>query len=183
MSFPNRIKSQTFVNSVVALYKRWGGFDGLDWNTFEADQVPDTNEMIWISKELKRLYPGFLITAPPAPWSSRDLAFCQAMVQADAMDYAAPQYYDGPNLAEQSYVVNNIRQWIAALGASHVVVGFGVIPNQPNYMTADQAAATWNVIRSTYPTIRGVFNWQIHADEAQGWLFANKVGLQVIGRK
>jgi chitinase len=37
MSFSNRIKSQTFVNSIVALYKRWGGFDGIDWNTFEAD--------------------------------------------------------------------------------------------------------------------------------------------------
>lgn len=67
MNFPNRIKSQAFVNSVVALYERLGGFDGLDWNTFEADQAPDTDEMIWISKELKRLYPGFLITASPAP--------------------------------------------------------------------------------------------------------------------
>jgi chitinase len=105
------------------------------------------------------------------------------MVQANAMNYAAPQYYDGPNLATQSYVVNNIKQWVSALGASHVVVGFGAIPNQPNYMTIDQALATWNVIRSTYPRIQGVFNWQIHADEAQGWAFANRVGAQVTGRK
>lgn len=176
MSFPNRVKSQTFVNSIVALYEQWGGFDGLDWNTFEADQAPDTSEMIWISKELKRLYPGFLITAPPAPWSARDLAFCRAMVQASAMDYAAPQYYDGPNLAEQSYVVNNIRQWVTALGAPHVVVGFGTMPNLSNYMSVDQAASTWDVIRNTYSTIRGVFNWQIHADENRGWTFANRFG-------
>ena len=109
MSFPNRTKSQAFVNSIVGLYNQFRGFDGLDWNTFEADQNPDTDEMIWISTELKRLYPGFLITAPPAPWNPRDMTFCQAMVQASAMDYVAPQYYDGPNLADPSYVVNNIK--------------------------------------------------------------------------
>jgi hypothetical protein len=181
MSFPVRTKSQTFVNSVVTLYEQFGGFDGLDWNTFEADQVPDTDEMIWISQELKRLYPGFLITAPPAPWNSRDLTFCQAMVQANAMDYAAPQYYDGPNLANQSYVVKNINQWVSSLGVSNVVVGFGVNPNQTNYMTIDQAVATWKEIRSKYPTLRGVFDWQIHNDEAQGWVFATEVGPLVTG--
>jgi hypothetical protein len=176
MSFPNRTKSQTFVNSVVTLYKRFSGFDGLDWNTFEGDQTPDTDEMIWISKELRQLYPGFLITAPPAPWNRRDMTFCQAMIQAAAMDYAAPQYYDGPGLANQSYVVNNINQWVSLLGESHVVVGFGVNPNQPNYMTIDQAVATWKEIKSKHPTLRGVFDWEIRNDEAQGWAFANNVG-------
>ena len=176
MSFPNRKKSKTFVNSVVALYRRLGGFDGLDWNTFEANQVPDTAEMIWISEKLKRLYPGFLITAPPAPWNPRDLTFCQAMVRAGAMDYAAPQYYDGPDLANQSYIVNNIKQWISSLGASHVVVGFGVNNNQMYYTPVGQAIATWKEIQATYPNIRGLFNWQVHTDEAQGWTFANYFG-------
>ena len=175
MSFPNRTKSQSFVNSVVALYQRLGGFDGLDWNTFEADQTPDTAEMIWISQQLKQLYPGFLITAPPAPWNPRDMTFCQAMVQAGAMDYAAPQYYDGPNLANQSYIVDNLNQWISSLGISHVVVGLGVDNNQTNYMTADQAIATWHQIQTTYPGILGLYNWQVHTDEAQGWTFANGI--------
>lgn len=82
------------------------------------------------------------------------MEFCQAMIQADAMDYAAPQHYDGPNLAKQSYVVDNINQWVSLLGASHVVVGFGVNPNQMNYMTIDQAVATWKQIRNTHPTLR-----------------------------
>ena len=42
MSFPNRTTSQAFVDSVAALYGTLGGFDGLDWNTYEADQQPDT---------------------------------------------------------------------------------------------------------------------------------------------
>ena len=75
MSFPTRAKSQNLVNSVVALYNQFGGFDGIDWNTFEGEQAPDTAEMIWMSLELKRLYPGFMVTSPPAPWSSRDLSF------------------------------------------------------------------------------------------------------------
>ena len=175
MSFPNRTKSERFVSSVVNLYQQFGGFDGLDWNTFEADQNPDTEEMIWISTQLKTLYPGFLITTPPAPWNNRDLTFSQAMTQANALDYAAPQYYDGPNLADPSYVINNINQWIQALGQSHVVIGLGV-DNQTNYMTIDQAVFTWNQIVSLYPEIRGVFDWKIDTDEGQGWTFAGTMG-------
>src|SRR5439155_25406787 len=99
MSFPSRTKSQTFVDSVVALYTQFGGFDGIDWNTFEGSQAPDTSEMIWMSLELKKRYPGFFVTAPPAPWNDVDKSFCAQMVSAGALDYAAPQYYDGPNLA------------------------------------------------------------------------------------
>jgi chitinase len=173
MSFTNRTKSQTFVNSVVDLYTQFGGFDGLDWNTFEADQTLDTDEIIWISTQLKSLYSNFLITAPPAPWNPRDLTFCQVMVQANALDYAAPQYYDE---AEQSYIVENINPWVSAFGASNVVVEFGVANNQTNYMTVEQAVATWNQIQSTYPDIRGVFNWKIDTDEDQGWTFTNNIG-------
>jgi hypothetical protein len=175
MSFPDRTKSQTFVNSVASLYAQLGGFDGMDWNTFEADQAPDTAEMIWISLELKRLFPGFMITAPPAPWSTRDQTFCQAMVAAGAMDYAAPQYYDGPGLDVPSYVVDNINQWTTLLGAEHVAVGFGIW-DAVNYMTVDEAAYTWNQVKARYPAIRGTFNWQIHTDDAAGWRFATTLG-------
>lgn len=175
MSFPNRQKSQNFVASIAALYDQLGGFDGMDWNTFEADQAPDTGEMIWISLELKRRFPGFIITAPPAPWSTRDMEFCRAMVAAGAMDYAAPQYYDGPGLASPSYVVSNAAQWISLLGQQHVVLGFGIW-NEPNYMRVDEAADTWRQIHARFPQLRGVFNWEIHADEDRGWTFADAVG-------
>ncbi|WP_437581638.1 glycosyl hydrolase family 18 protein [Sorangium sp. So ce887] len=175
MSFPNRTKSQTFVDSVVGIYNDLGGFDGIDWNTFEADQAPDTAEMKWISLELKRRYPGFLITSPPAPWNSRDKTFCKEMVEAGAMDYAAPQYYDGPDLDQQSYIVNNVNEWVGLLGPTHVVVGFGIW-DQPNYMSVDEAIPTWNQIESNHPTLRGAFDWQIHTDESLGWPFANRVG-------
>lgn len=175
MYFHNRTESQTFVNSIVAIYNQLGGIDGMDWNTFEADTAPSTDEMIWISLELKRRYPGFIISAPPAPWNPLDKTFCQTMVQAGAMDYAAPQYYDGPGLNEPSYVVPNVADWVRLLGASRVVVGFG-INNATNYMTPTQANTIWNQVKAANPTIRGGFDWEINTDQAQGWPFANGVG-------
>lgn len=175
MSFPSRVKSQVFLNSIIALYRQFGGFDGLDWNTFEGDQAPGTNEMIWISLQLKHLYPGFMITAPPAPWNPGDLILCDAMVKAGALDYAAPQYYDGKNINAPSYVVMNVDQWVSRLGQDHVVLGLGVW-NQPNYMTMDDAKSAWNQASAKYPNIRGVFNWQISTDEDAKWIFANQFG-------
>lgn len=53
----------------------------------------------------------------------------------------------------------------------------------PISSSVDQAVATWNQIQSTYPDIRGVFNWKIDTDEDQGWTFANNVGPLVIQNK
>ncbi|WP_437667411.1 glycosyl hydrolase family 18 protein [Sorangium sp. So ce1182] len=175
MSFPDRQKSQTFVDSIVDIYNDLGGFDGIDWNTFEADQNPDTAEMIWISLELKRRFPGFIITAPPAPWNERDKRFCKEMVDAGAMDYAAPQYYDGPDLDQQAYIVNSVNEWVSLLGPTHVVVGFGIW-DQTNYMSIDEAVPTWNEVEVNHPTLRGAFDWQIHIDESLGWPFADRIG-------
>ena len=175
MDFPNRAKSQNFVDSIVAISDQLGGIDGIDWDTFEGSQAPDTSEMIWISLQLKERFPGFIVSAAPAPWSPIDKNFCQAMVEAGAMDYAAPQYYDGPNLADPAYVISNVSQWVSSLGASHVVVGFG-IDNLPNYMSAVQAVNTWKQIETNIPDIRGAYDWETGTDESQNWPFAAGVG-------
>jgi chitinase len=163
------------VASIEEIYDRLGGFDGMDWNTFEADQAPDTDEMIWISQELKIRHPGFLITAPPAPWNQLDQAFCKTMVEAGAMDYVAPQYYDGPNLATQGYITQNVDAWVTLVGAPHLVVGFGIW-DQPNYMAIGDAVGTWNILEQKHPSLRGAFDWQIHIDESYSWQFASQVG-------
>src|SRR6185312_13921783 len=175
MSFPNRTVSTTFVNSVDALYNQWGGFDGLDWNTFEG-QTPDTSEMIWASQELKRRHPGFIITAPPAPWNTVDQQFCVSMLQANALDYCAPQYYDGPNLADPSWALPNIDTWVNLIGANRLVIGFGIDPNTANYWTIGSAVSTWQQIKAKYPTIHGAFDWQINNDLLQGYPFAQQLG-------
>lgn len=175
MSFPERQKSQRFVDSVAGIAQQLGGLDGLDWNTFEGNQAPDTGEMIWISLELKRRFPGWIITAPPAPWNQVDRSFCAAMVAAGALDYAAPQYYDGPGLDQQAYIVDSVDQWVSLLGASHVVVGFGIW-DQPNYMSIGEAISTWQEVVRRHPDLRGAFDWSISLDESQGWPFASQLG-------
>jgi chitinase len=175
ISFPDRTKSQTFVDSVSALYTQLGGFDGIDWDNYEGTDSPDTSEMIWIGQTLKSKFAGFLITTPPAPWSTVDQTFCAQMLAAGALDYAAPQYYDGPNLATQAYVVPNVDTWVSLLGESHLVVGFGVA-NQANYMTVTQVIATWGALATNHPGLRGAFDWEIDVDQAAGWPFADQVG-------
>ncbi len=127
------------------------------------------------SQQLKARWPGFIITSAPAPWSAVDQTFCQQLLQGNALDYCAPQYYDGPNLADPSYVQSNIATWMTLLGPSHVVVGFGVNPGVTNYMSIGQATSTWNAIKAAYPATLGVFDWQIDTDYAQGWPFANQM--------
>lgn len=178
MSFPSRTRSQAFVDSIARIYAQLGGFDGLDWNTFEADQAPDTAEMIWISQTLKSRYPGFLITAPPAPWKAIDKVFCADMAKAGVLDYCAPQYYDGPGLAVQSYVAGSVDEWTKLLGEDKVVVGFGVA-SAANYMAIGAATATWKAVKAKHPALRGAFDWEIHGDEGQGWPFAKQVGALV----
>ncbi len=176
MAFPNRWVSQRFVDSIDRLYTSWGGFDGIDLNTFEGSQAPDTSEMIWIARELKRRHPGFLVSAPPAPWSSVDLAFCQDMLAAGALDWCAPQYYDGPDLADPAYVRTSVDRWMGALGPQHVAIGLGIDPSTPNYESVASATAIWDDVEARYPGVRGAFNWQIASDAAQGYPFAARLG-------
>jgi hypothetical protein len=175
MSFPTRTKSQTFVDSITSLYTEFGGFDGIDLDNFEGAQTPDTAELIWISLTLKARFPGFWVTAPPAPWRSVDKTFCSEMVKAGALDYAAPQYYDGPGLAVQSYIVGSIDEWGTLLGDNHLAVGFGV-SNQPNFMTIADAVSTWEAVKAKHPNVSGAFDWEIHSDESAGWPFAREMG-------
>lgn len=166
-------KSKAFIESIQAIYTELGGIDGIDWDTFEGDQAPDTVEMIKISLALKALHPGFLITTPPAPWSMRDRAFCAAMVQAGVLDYAAPQYYDMDEKIEPSYIVKSVGEWVKLLGAEHVVVGFGINGENPLYSTKEGAVEAWKQIKKNYPNIRGAFDWNIATDCKEGWPFAN----------
>jgi chitinase len=185
ISFTSRTVSTEFVDSIEAINASWGGtrarpaFDGLDFNTFEADATPNTTEYVWMAQELKRRFgSSFLITCPPAPWNTTDRAFVKSMLAAGALDYAAPQYYDGPGLSDPTYIANSVRTWIndvAAGNASKIVVGFGIEPGAANYSTTAQVAQAWNQIEAEFPTIRGAFVWSHTGDQANGWGFATTI--------
>ena len=79
------------------------------------------------------------------------------MVSAGALDYAAPQYYDGPGLASKSYIEGNVAEWAHLVGEEHVVVGFGIW-DQPNYMSIDDAVPTFHP-PITWPSWRRTASW------------------------
>jgi len=184
INFASRTESTRFVDAIERINYELGGtltnpqLDGVDFNTFEADATPNAPEYLWIAYELRRRFgSSFAITSPPAPWSDRDKQFCKAMMNGGAMDYAAPQYYDGPGLSDPAYIVANVKEWIrdvAGGDASKIVVGFGM-ENLANYSTIDQIKSAWNQIESAYPNIRGAFLWQHKTDSDRGWAFANQV--------
>jgi len=167
-----------FVDQLNTLYKKTGGFDGLDWGALDVAQLANQNQMLWISQELKRRYRGFIITASPLPWNDADKKFCNELLRQAAMDYVAPQFYDGSNLADSDIVVDSVREWTALLGAEHVVVGFG-INSAANYQSANRAALIWKKLRAEYPGIHGASDWDIGMDERQGWAFAGGIGLSI----
>jgi chitinase len=184
INFASRTESTRFVDSIVRINTELGGtvtapvLDGVDFNTFEANATPNATEYLWIAYELRRRFgSGFGIISPPAPWSDRDKQFCRAMLSGGAMDYAAPQYYDGPGLSDPNYIVDNVNQWIrdvAGGDASKIVVGFGMA-DAANYSTIDEIKSAWNRIESAHPNIRGAFLWQHKTDSDRGWAFANQV--------
>lgn len=172
-----RTRAVAFLDSVQRIYGDLGGFDGLDWNNYEGEQQPNTDQMIWISQQLKALYgQSFAITSPPAPWRPADVAHCRAMIDAGAMDMVSPQYYDGPGLAGEGYIVNSVNDWVARMGdASRVGVGFG-LSSADNYSTRDAIEGAWRTLAARHPALRGAYNWNITTDERMGWPFANTVG-------
>lgn len=171
-----RTRAQTFLDSVKRIYADLGGFDGLDWNTYEGDQLPDTEQMIWISTRLKEAYgPTFAITTPPAPWRPADLRHCRAMIEAGVLDLASPQYYDGPGLADEHHIVASVNEWVQQLGdPRRVGVGFGVA-DAPHYSSRAAVEGAWRQLSAQHPTLRGAFNWEISHDREAGWPFAEHV--------
>lgn len=184
INFRNRRVSTRFVESVLRINRELGGsalapaIDGLDFNTFEGNFTPNTTEYQWMGKELKRRFgANFVITSPPAPWKMGDRAFCKAMLAMGAMDYAAPQYYDDPGLANEKYIVSNVTRWVREVArgdAGKIVVGFG-IGSQPNYLSIQQIMSTWRQIETRHPDIRGAFLWHHKKDFDRGWTFAKRM--------
>lgn len=178
-----RARARAFLDSIKRIYGDLGGFDGIDWNNYEGDQQPNTDQMIWISQQLKATYgQNFAITSPPAPWRPTDVTHCRAMIDAGVMDMVSPQYYDGPGLAAEGYIVNSVNGWVARMGdASRVGVGFG-LASVANYSTRAAVEGAWKTLAALHPDLRGAFNWNLRTDEGAGWPFANNVGpLVMIG--
>jgi hypothetical protein len=177
--FGNRRTSEQLVRSVVRINRRLGGtldepaLSGVDFNTYESHAHPDTAEYLWMVTELRQLFgEEFGISSPPAPWSKRDQVFCREMLDAGAMDYVAPQFYDGPGLARSDYLLQQLDIWISRVArgdARRVVVGFGVHQSLQDYWSPAEVATTWARVQRRFPDIRGAFVWDHLQDHRHEW--------------
>ena len=176
MSFPNRDKSQHFLDSVVAIYNQLGGIDGLDWNTFEGNQAPDTSEMIWISLQLKQRFPGFRHQRAAGAVELGRQGVLPGDGQRRRDGLCTPSTTTAPGLAEPAYVVPNVADGWRCWGRRTWWSAFGINPSAANYMTPANAILIWNQVARGIPAIRGGFDWEIGTDLAQGFPFAHGVG-------
>ena len=99
---------------------------------------------------------------------------CKAVLDAGALDYGAPQYYDGPYLNRPAHLLENVKLWMELLGPSRVV-SFGV-NNEFNYWTVGAAVDTFREWGTRYPDVRGVFDWRLGGDARGGYPFAKQFG-------
>lgn len=189
INFHSRYVSQNFVDSIVAINRQFGGtlanpkIDGVDFNTFEAEAIPNTTEYLWMFAELKRRFgSNFIITSPPAPWKHQDKDMIRQAMAQGLMDFAAPQYYDGPGLSDPSYITANVREWVRDVAggqARRIAPGFGM-ESLPNYSTTAEIRSAWNTVEQEFPGIRGAFVWQHRTDYDRNWTFASNINPLVL---
>lgn len=160
----NRSFSETLLDSVTTIYDEIGGIDGLDWDMYSDGIEPSTEEMIWVSLELKDRYPGFIISSTAVPYRQGDKDFCYAAVSAGALDYCAPKFYDAPGFTAASSVLEYVREWVGLVGEEHLVIGLALNYELDHFQTTEQAIQIYNSTKSEFQGIRGVFNWHISYD-------------------
>ena len=166
-NFDTRSESRNFVASFQEMSNRLGGFDGCDFNNFEAGIGSSPTELIWISEQLKSLYgTGFAITAPPQPNSTEDLAMLRALANAGVLSWAAPQYYDWSGFNAVGFIRNRTNDWVNAIGAERVVLGLAA--NYANGPSLQDCIREWDAVKAAHPGIRGMFCWNAQLNLAGG---------------
>lgn len=169
-NFDARWKSANFIASYREMYDRMGGFDGCEFNNFEANIGSSPAEMIWIAEQLKGLYGAdFGITAPPQPNSPEDLAMLKAMADAGVLTWASPQFYDWVGFNAPGFISNRINDWVNALGADKVLLGLS--SNYAHGPSLDDCIREWDAVKATHVNIRGIFSWnaQLNMDGGNHW--------------
>lgn len=170
-----RNESTAFVNSIQTIVDEFGGLDGLDWNNFDADTVPNTTEMIYASQQLKSIYgESFLITAPATADGDADRNLARAMNEAGVLDFVTPLFYGAPGKTDAENLMRLLGIWTELVGQEKVVVGLGV-RELDHFMSISQANSTMQQALIAYPNIRGATQWEVHYDALNGNGFAGSV--------
>ena len=176
-------------NSIQSIYNALGGFDGVDFNTFEAagiDRTVQVVQFITITRWLHTKYgTNFSVSCPPAHYDVSDRAMVQTWNAAGtggALDFVTPQIYDDPSgpgdvIYTPTVLYNASVNWIPIMGniATKVTMGTGANYYRGASVASNKTALT--NLRTAYPGFRGTVGWSTVDDQNAGvpWSFANQL--------
>ena len=172
-----RTRSDAFTASIEKIHTQLGGFDGVDLDIEGGTLYP--SQMVYISEKLKAAFgSNFVITYPPAPWSSAARNLCSTLYKAGVLDLVAPQYYDLEGLSTESSKISNEvssieSAWLPLVNynAAKVGLGYGLASVVSETMMFSSFATVWKTLVTKYPALRGALCWEAAADHAEGWSF------------
>jgi hypothetical protein len=165
-------KRAAFVRGVMALNAKLP-LDGLDWD-IEGDVAMAPDDVVWISKRLKRLRGrNFAITlAPNGSNIDHYRRIAVRLQRAGALDMIGQQFYDAvvsPQAARW-----RVAQLVdAGIPQSKVAVGM-MVGSSSHYWTVGECVRAVRHIKAEFPKIRGGYLWEAGRDGTRAW--ADRLG-------
>jgi hypothetical protein len=163
MDISNR---QGFVDGVMA-YNAKVPLDGLDWD-IEGESM-DGADVVWISKELKRLRgEQFAITMAPNGSNINDYqVIANELHRQGALDFIGQQFYDA--VVSKEAALGRVRQLVSG-GLPQEKVGIGMMVGPDDkYWTVEECLEAVRFIKATYPNVRGGYLWEAGRAGTSDW--------------
>jgi len=151
----------------VMAYNAKVPLDGLDWDIEGA--AMDQADVVWISKELKRLRGDrFAITMAPNGSNIDDYqAIANELHRQDALDFIGQQFYDA--VVSKEAALGRVRQLVSG-GLPQEKVGIGMMVGPDDkYWTVEECLEAVRFIKATYPNVRGGYLWEAGRAGTSDW--------------
>lgn len=186
-------KRQACLDSIIDIYDRVGGFDGLDFNleTTENGLPVYPDNMVWVAQQLRARYGSqFCFSIPvaqhtTATYIQHDIDIVTALLAAGVMNFVAPQIYDGFQTMTESQkitLVNKVMNFWAPYvnnDWSKLGIGFLTVGTSAQAMSVASSYVAYNLLASQHPEIRGAFHFDAKSDSEQDWEWANTLAPRI----
>jgi chitinase len=167
------------------------GFDGVDLNLEGNSDRTTPDQWEWLpdaaadfcQKIKTEMGQNFIVSAAPRPWEDYQREF--AVKAGNNLDLFGYQFYDIPELADDTYLKNHMMERVdqtvaAGIPASKVLLGARIDSENGNHGSLQGYIDGWNEIEAKYPNIRGVYIWDTQLDQSTGWQFAQGMATAVL---
>jgi len=181
----NETNATEMVNSLIPIIDNYG-FQGVDLDLEHGDGQWVPSAMTSVATKLKAHYgAGFLISAAPRPFEDAYRTF--AVQAGAALDLFGYQFYDFPEASNATQLRGIIDQRIdeavrLGIPASKLMVGcitYSAYENGHN--TVQVYRDIFKEVEARYPSLRGVYIWELSLDKRENWNFARVMGQSIRG--